>query len=133
MIRCVLIDRDKAAQEALPQYLESYGISVCVGESEADLRHLLDAPNAVDIVVFDLALADGDVAALCHWVHASLHKPLIVVTEHSDLVKRVVALESGADDYIDRPYDQRELIARIRAVLRRAVAVQGAGGDSVAL
>ncbi len=120
MIRCVLIDRDKAARDALARYLESFAIAVTAGASGADLRRLLNEQPDVDIVIMDLVLHDDDGLSLCRWVHHTLHKPLIVVTAQSDLASRVVGLECGADDYIDKPYETREVVARIRAVLRRA-------------
>ena len=91
----------------------------CVGTGRA----ALDAAHDVDLVLLDLGLPDLDGAEVCRRLRQSMDVPIIVVSARSEEVDRVLLLETGADDYVVKPFGLRELVARIRAVTRRA------GGD----
>lgn len=120
MTRCLLIDPHAQARASLARYLESFAFAVRVGDSAQDLWRLTRA-EAFDIVLLDLGPAEaGDEGlSLCRWVHEQLGLPLIAMVAAGDTERRVAALECGADDHIDRPHEPREVVARIRAVLRR--------------
>jgi DNA-binding response OmpR family regulator len=101
---------------------EGYDVSrVATGESA------LEAPST-DLVLLDLRLPDIDGLDVCRQLRARSRVPIIVLTARGEEADRVVGLELGADDYVVKPYGLRELIARIRAVTRRAASLGGAAG-----
>lgn len=122
MNRCLLIDADVASRASLSRYLECFAFTVRTGGSVHDLQRLSRA-EPFDIVLLDVALpaaAQGmDGMAMCRWVHEVARLPLIAMTDPAQAGDRILALECGADDHIDKPCEPREVVARIRAVLRR--------------
>jgi two-component system OmpR family response regulator len=78
------------------------------------------AGHAIDLIVLDLMLPGEDGLALCRWVRARSNVPVIMLTARGEEIDRIVGLEMGADDYLPKPFNPRELVARIKAVLRRA-------------
>jgi two-component system, OmpR family, response regulator RegX3 len=101
---------------------EGYDVSrVATGEGA------LEAPSA-DLVLLDLRLPDLDALDVCRRLRERSRVPIIVLTARGEEADRVVGLELGADDYVVKPYGLRELIARIRAVMRRTASVDNAGG-----
>lgn len=120
LTRGILIDSDPSSSKALSRYLERFAFTIASGTSAFELRQLLQT-QSFDLVIMDMHLPDEDGLSVCRWMQSEMpHLPLIVLTAHNDVASRVVSLECGADDYIERPVDARELVARIRAVLRRA-------------
>jgi DNA-binding response OmpR family regulator len=124
MTRCLLVDADAAARASLSRYLASYAFTVRSGATAQDLQRLAQA-EPFDIVLLNLTEPhppgdmDGmDGLALCRWVHEVARLPLIVMTDPARPQLRIDALEAGADDHIDPPHEPREVVARIRAVLR---------------
>ncbi|HEV2994310.1 MAG TPA: response regulator transcription factor [Acidimicrobiia bacterium] len=120
-MRVLLVEDDLTIAVPLVRGLEREGFSVQHAESGADARGALDGP-APDVVLLDLGLPDVDGFDLCRELRAASTVPIIVVTARSEEVDRVVGLELGADDYVVKPFGFRELVARIRAVLRRGAA-----------
>jgi two-component system OmpR family response regulator len=86
---------------------------------EQDMRHVLASSN-VDLIILDLMLPGKDGLALCRELRATKSIPIIMLTARGDPTDRIVGLEIGADDYLPKPFDVRELEARIKAVLRRS-------------
>ncbi|MEZ5658743.1 MAG: response regulator transcription factor [Burkholderiaceae bacterium] len=127
-VRLLMIEDDMRLADMLRSYLSGAGFEVAVAEDGArGLRHLERAPY--DLVLLDLMLPDADGLDLCRSIRAQRPTlPIIMVTARGDTMDRVVGLELGADDYLAKPYEPRELLARIRAVLRRrGAAAPGAG------
>lgn len=115
----LLIDRDKELCEVVKQCLEKEGLNVeTVHEAEEGLHRALSADHA--IVILDIVLPGLNGFELLRRLRAKSQTPVVVATARSEEVDRIVALEIGADDYLIKPFHPRELIARIRAVLRRA-------------
>jgi two-component system OmpR family response regulator len=132
MIRCLLVDDDDAIRTLLTGYLGQHGMQVQAVADGAAFRQRLPA-GALDVVILDLMLPDDDGLALCQWtkrLNPSL--PVIMLTAQGDPLSRVLGLEMGADDYLAKPFEPRELVARIRATLRRGQAVSEAAGASAA-
>ena len=77
------------------------------------------AKGGIDIVLLDLQLPDGDGIEVCREIRLSMNVPVIMLTASGDPVNRILGLEMGADDYVLKPFEPRELLARIRAVMRR--------------
>ena len=115
-MRILLVEDDPAIARALCDGLPRYGFEVThvTTGAEALARH-----GEADLVLLDLGLPDVDGIDVCRRVRAVSEVPLLIITARSEEVERVVGLELGADDYLSKPFGLRELVARMRAVLRR--------------
>ncbi len=117
----LLVDDDERLCAMLAQYLSQHGYQVScrhtVREALADQRRLQP-----DAIILDLMLPDGDGLEVCTRLRASSAVPIIMLTARGDSTDRVIGLELGADDYLPKPFDPRELLARLRTVLRRGTA-----------
>ena len=130
LTRCLVVDDDPELLQSVCDYLRRFGFEAVAASTAAQMRSLL-SQGGVDVVVLDVMLPDGDGLAICAALRqrpetASL--PVIMLTAQGDPQSRVLGLELGADDYIAKPFEPRELVARIKAVLRRHSAPGGAGG-----
>ena len=126
--RCLLLDDDAAIRTLVADYLAQHGIAVRTVATGAEFRRVAEAVD-VDLVLLDLMLPDDDGLALCPWLKRLRPTlPVIMLTAQGDPISRVLGLELGADDYLPKPFEPRELVARIRAVLRRGQAVATAAG-----
>ncbi len=119
-MKLLVVEDEDAIAEPLVEGLEREGFAV---ERAATGQAALAAPPA-DLVLLDLRLPDIDGLEVCRRLRERSRVPIIVVTARGEEVDRVVGLELGADDYVVKPYGLRELVARIRAVRRRAEPVQ---------
>ena len=120
--RLLLIDDDTRLAAMVLDYLRAAGLAVDHVSSLAAGREQL-ASAAYDALVLDLMLPDGDGLDLCRELRASprtRHLPLLMLTARGEPADRIVGLELGADDYLPKPFEPRELLARIKALLRRA-------------
>jgi len=114
----LLIEDDHRLAAMVAEYLGANGLAVEVqGTAAAGLAALERA--AVDLVVLDLMLPDADGLEVCRTIRTRSAVPLLMLTAKGDPLDRVIGLEVGADDYLPKPFEPRELLARIRAVLRR--------------
>ena len=116
--RILVIDDDPALRELVADYLTMSGFEVVQAASGEEMRHQL-SQHSVDLIVLDLMLPGEDGLTLLRWLQEHHGPPVIIVSARGDEVDRVVGLEMGADDYLAKPFGPRELLARIRAVLRR--------------
>lgn len=116
----LLVDDDRQLLALLGEYLRGAGFKVSTAENARAMRSVLAAAR-VDLVVLDLMLPGEDGLALCRELHTRPAPaiPVLMLTARSEETDRVVGLEMGADDYLGKPFASRELLARIRAVLRR--------------
>ena len=116
----LLVDDDRQLIELLARYLEDGGFRVSTAANAAQMRAVL-AGARIDLIVLDLMLPGEDGWALCRQLRerGAAQIPIVMLTARSDEVDRVLGLELGADDYLTKPFASRELMARIRAVLRR--------------
>lgn len=113
------VDDDENLQTVLSHYLESEGYGVVCAISGQDLKEKLQAAKP-NVILLDLVLPDSDGISLLGYIRSQFSYPVIVVSGKSDTTEKVVCLEMGADDYMTKPFELRELSARIKAVLRRA-------------
>ncbi len=119
-IRCLLVDDDPAICALLVDYLQPHGMRVETVPDAAGLRQRLPL-GGLDVLLLDLMLPDGSGLQLCPWAKQTLPGlPVIMLTAQGDTLSRVLGLELGADDYVPKPFEPRELVARIKAVLRLA-------------
>jgi two-component system OmpR family response regulator len=117
----LIVDDDEEILDLLGQYLEKHGFKVSTAASGRQMRAVL-ATAAIDMIVLDLMLPGEDGLALCRSLHAdgAAPVPILMLTAKNEEADRILGLEMGADDYLTKPFATRELLARIRAVLRRA-------------
>lgn len=131
----LLIDDDQRLTGLLGDYLRQAGYGVDVAPSLAQGRRLL-AQSRFDLLVLDLMLPDGDGLDLCRELRsqpATRALPLLMLTARGEPLDRVLGLEMGADDYLGKPFEARELLARIKALLRRSAQSLDSGGDDEVL
>jgi two-component system OmpR family response regulator len=116
----LIVDDDAGIRELLTEYLRKQGLQATAAADGPQMRAAL-ATNRIDLVVLDLMLPGVDGIALCRELRAPGMPPLpiIMLTARSDEADRILGLELGADDYVAKPFAARELLARIRSVLRR--------------
>ena len=122
----LMIDDDLRLSTMVGDYLRSHGYQVSTAPSLSAGRELL-ARQACDALVLDLMLPDGDGLDLCREVRASPRTralPLLMLSARGEPTDRIVGLEIGADDYLPKPFEPRELLARVRALLRRTATAQ---------
>lgn len=122
--RVLLIDDDERLNALLTKYLSRFGFAVrAVTHPEQGLRALRSAPP--DVLILDVMLPDVDGFTLCRKIRESSRVPIVMLTARGDVTDRIVGLELGADDYLPKPFEPRELLARMQAILRR-----GADGET---
>lgn len=124
----LMIEDDARLAAMVSEYLTQNGFAVRHAlDGQSGLDHLAQPPDghAPDLVVLDLMLPDMDGLEVCRRIRAlpsaAAHTPVLMLTAKGDPMDRVIGLEMGADDYLPKPFEPRELLARIRAVLRRRV------------
>lgn len=114
----LVVDDHREIRDALAKYLTKHGYRVSTAESAAAARRALEA-SRIDLVVLDIMMPREDGLSLCRQLRARGDLPIIMLTAMAEETDRVVGLEMGADDYVTKPFNPRELLARIKAVLRR--------------
>jgi DNA-binding response OmpR family regulator len=133
-MRALLVDDDRELAKLLTDYLGPHGVALDHVEDGAHaLERLAAAIDAYDIVLLDVMLPGIDGFEVCRRIRARFETPIVMLTARGEDTDRVVGLEIGADDYVPKPFNPRELLARMRAVLRRArrPASGSAGADRV--
>ena len=130
--RCLVVDDDPELLQSVCDYLRRFGFEAVPAATAAQMRACL-SQGGIDVVVLDVMLPDGDGLAICAALRQrpeTANLPVIMLTAQGDPHSRVLGLELGADDYVAKPFEPRELVARIKAVLRRRSAPSGErGGD----
>ena len=127
-IRLLIVDDDPDIRSLLAHYLQGYGMQcLCVGDGQS-LRRTLENQQ-FDLIILDLMLPGEDGLSLCRYLRAQGDTPIIMLTARGESADRVVGLELGADDYVVKPFDPRELVARIHTVLRRVRGKPGAASS----
>jgi two-component system, OmpR family, response regulator len=114
-----IVDDHKDIRELVGRYLNEHGCRVSGAENAATLRRLLQR-SAPDLVVLDIMMPGEDGLSVCRYLRATSDLPIILLTAAAEETDRIIGLEMGADDYVTKPFNPRELLARIKAVLRRA-------------
>lgn len=125
----LVVDDDHEIRDLLRRYLVTQGFRVAVAADGRDMRQVM-ADRTFDLVVLDLMLPGEDGLALCRWLRATSEVPVIMLTARGEDIDRIVGLEVGADDYMPKPFNPRELVARIKAVLRRTGPSGGGPGSN---
>jgi two-component system OmpR family response regulator len=120
---CILIvDDDPEIRRLLVDYLARNGLEVIAARDGREMWQQFDR-HAVDLVVLDLMLPDTDGLTLCRDLRAKSNTPVLMLTARGEETDRIVGIEMGADDYLVKPFNPRELLARIKSILRRTRAL----------
>jgi len=125
----LVVDDDADLRQMVADYLSDYDLRVTGAADGASMREAI-ARDVVDLVLLDLKLSSEDGMTLARELRESSNVPIIILTGRKDDVDRIMGLELGADDYLTKPFNLRELLARIRAILRRTQAHPVAVGES---
>ena len=115
----LIVDDHREIRDLVSRALTKEGFRVSVAADGRAMRKVL-ADSRIDLILLDLMLPGEDGLSLCRSLRAESRIPIIMLTAKGDEVDRVIGLEMGADDYLPKPFGSRELVARIRAVLRRS-------------
>ena len=115
----LLVEDDRTIRDTLAAYLGKRGFRVTKAENAHVARQVLGV-HAIDLVLLDIMMPGEDGLSLAGFIRATANLPVILVTAKGEETDRIVGLELGADDYVTKPFSPRELLARIKAVLRRA-------------
>ena len=128
--KILVLDDDARIRDLLRRYLSQEGFEVALAEDGKALNRIL-LRDAVDLIVLDLMMPGEDGLSVCRRLRAAKDKtPIIMLTAKGEDVDRIVGLEVGADDYLAKPFNPRELLARIHAVLRRRPVAEVPGAPS---
>jgi two-component system OmpR family response regulator len=116
----LVVDDDREIRDLVASYLKKNGLRVTTAADGRQMRSFLEA-DRVDLIVLDVMMPGDDGLVLCRELRAGKHKttPILMLTARTDDTDRIVGLEMGADDYLAKPFVARELLARIKAILRR--------------
>ena len=128
--KVLVVDDDARIRDLLRRYLTQEGFEVVLAEDGKALNRIL-LRDTVDLIVLDLMMPGEDGLSICRRLRAANERtPIIMLTAKGEDVDRIVGLEVGADDYLGKPFNPRELLARIHAVLRRRPAQEAPGAPS---
>jgi DNA-binding response OmpR family regulator len=115
----IVVDDEPGIRETIQEYLELHDFKVTTAGGGEELRQVIDGSDA-DLVLLDIRMPGEDGLSLARFLRAEKQVGIIMLTAAGEVVDRIVGLEMGADDYLAKPVDLRELLARIKAVLRRS-------------
>ncbi len=121
--RVLVVDDERNIRNLLRMYLEQAGFSVVEAEDGETALHIVKSGTPPDLVILDLMLPGVDGLEVCRRLQASDHRdiPILMLTARDEDVDKIVGLEIGADDYVTKPFNPREVVARVKAILRRLV------------
>ena len=114
----LVVDDDKEIRDLLGKFLSQYNFQVALAQDGKEMFTILN-DKAIDLIILDVMLPGEDGFGLCRKLRSQYATPIIMLTAVSEDTDRIVGLELGADDYISKPFNPRELLARIKAILRR--------------
>lgn len=115
----LIVDDDHGIRDLLGKFLQTHGFAVSLAKDGEEMKNNLQS-DQVDLVILDIMLPGEDGMSLCRYIRASSNIPIIMLTAISEEIERILGLEMGADDYLSKPFNPRELLARIKAILRRS-------------
>src|SRR6266567_2095311 len=118
----LVVEDDRQISRLVARYLEANDYRVSIAADGREMERALQC-GRIDLIVLDLMLPGEDGLSLCRRLRESSQIPIVVLTAKGEDVDRIVGLEMGADDYLTKPFNPRELLARIRAVMRRVAIV----------
>lgn len=117
-LHIAVVDDERDIRETVAEYLEINGYKVSKAEGGTALRRILEQ-GPVDLAILDVTMPGEDGLSIARWMRGENSAGVIMLTARDSVIDRVVGIEMGADDYLTKPFDLRELLARVKAVLRR--------------
>jgi two-component system OmpR family response regulator len=117
-IHVLVVDDHRDIRDLLSQFLSQYGLRVTTAAGGGEMKQALRTAS-IDLVVLDIMMPGEDGLSLCRHLRSTSQTPVILLTAVAEETDRIIGLEMGADDYLTKPFSPRELLARIKAVLRR--------------
>lgn len=130
--RILVVDDDPSIRDMLERYLGKQGFMVRAAGDSTVMNQLM-AVYSFDLVVLDLMLAGEDGLSLAKQIRERSNMPIIILSAMGDVVNRIIGLEMGADDYLTKPFNLRELLARIKSLMRRSELKNGRSADGAAV
>jgi two-component system OmpR family response regulator len=130
--KILVVDDDPELRQLLHEYFGGWGYSVLLASDGAQMWEQL-GKHTIDLVILDLMLPGEDGLALCRSLRTKSAMPVLMLTASGDEVNRIIGLEMGADDYIHKPFIPRELLARVKNIMRRAGEAGGVASPARAL
>ena len=127
-LKILIVDDNDNIREELSSYLNRYGISTIEASNAREARDVL-AHETISLAILDVIMPGESGFELTKWITANTNVPVILLTSLDEVVDKVIGLEIGADDYIPKPFDPRELLARAKAVIRRHTSGNEAIGE----
>ena len=127
--RIAVVEDDPEISRMMVSYMNDHGFEVSAARSGRDLDRVM-SDSKIDCVILDVGLPGEDGLSICRRLRGKSTVPIIMVTGRSSDTDRIVGLELGADDYLPKPFNPRELLARVRAVMRRSVPIEAAQADT---
>ena len=127
----LVVDDDRRLRQLLKRYLGENGFRVTAAEDAAEARRALDS-LAFDLIVLDVMMPGEDGLSLTRSLRRISHVPILLLTARTETEDRITGLESGADDYLGKPFEPRELLLRIHTILRRVATFGGGPGEDIA-
>lgn len=125
----LVVDDDRGIRDLLGKFLRQHGYQTSLAKDGAEMQVHLQR-DSIDLIILDIMMPGDDGMTLCKRIRRTSQIPIIMLTAVSEEVERILGLELGADDYISKPFNPRELLARVRAVLRRLQAAGQASADA---
>jgi two-component system phosphate regulon response regulator OmpR len=132
----VVVDDEAQIREAVGEYLELHGFRVSLADGGEALREIMSGDPPVDLVILDLNMPGEDGLTIARYLREHSSVGIVILTAAGQTLDRIIGLEIGADDYMGKPFDLRELLARVKSVLRRISTAQAepplqAGGEEI--
>jgi len=118
-LHVLVVEDDRGVRESLVQFLKRNGCRVAAAAQAAEARRFLSR-QSYDVIILDIMMPGEDGLSLCRQIRSSIDIPVILLSAKNDETDRIVGLEIGADDYVTKPFSPRELLARMKAIVRRA-------------
>lgn len=118
-LHVLVVEDERSVRESLSQYLQRNQCRVALAPNALEARRLLSR-HTFDLVILDIMMPGEDGLSLCRHIRSGVDVPVIIVSARSEETDRIVGLEIGADDYLVKPFNPRELLARIKTIVRRA-------------
>lgn len=119
MTTLLIVDDDAGIRDLLNEFLTQHDFQICLAADGNAMRTILKN-QSIDLIILDIMLPGEDGLTLCRQLRAQSNIPILMLTAIGEEVDRIVGLEMGADDYLQKPFHPRELLARIKAILRRS-------------
>lgn len=116
----LVVDDDAGIRDLLGQFLQKHGFEVSLADGGDEMWQYFNK-ESIDLIILDIMMPGKDGVTLCKELRQTSHIPIIMLTAIGEDVDRIIGLEMGADDYLSKPFNPRELLARIKAILRRSV------------